>query len=95
MNQHLNTPIVIIKSIGFNKDINELEFEILDENPMEGADSQKWMLSDEVEDFFDSHFKNWRECYDLERSISSDDSDAILTNSIIMKSGATKKQNIN
>ena len=71
-----------------------MEFEILDENSKEGADSQKRMLSEEDEHFFDSHSKKSRECYDLKRSIS-DDSDTILGNNIIIKSVVKKNQNVN
>ena len=36
-----NTLNFIVRSLSFNKDVNELEFEILDDNCKEGTDSKK------------------------------------------------------
>ena len=87
-----NTPNIIVKPLGINNIVDGIEFEVCSETK---DDTQKWMLSDEDDDFFDSCSKKSRDCIDLEHSISAEDLNIIETSDTIIKPIAANMNSVN
>ena len=89
-NDYPNTPNIIVKPLGFNNMVDE--FEVCSDTK---EDTQKRMLSNEDEDFFDSCSKKSRDCIDLEHSISAEDLNVIEASDTIVKPIAANINSIN
>ena len=91
-NEYPNTPNIIVKPLGFNNIVDGIEFEVCSETK---DDTQKRMLSDEDEDFFDSCSKKSRDCIDLEHSISAENLNVIEASDTIVNPIAANINSIN